>query len=199
MADSTTRYSFPYQEASDAPNGPALGQDLAEAVEVSLGTVDDRVTVLEAEDVARVLRAIKTADEGPVVSNVTPQNDDHLFVSVAANSRYIVQGWIRYVAESATPDLRINYTYPAGATFARNDFGTAFTAGTVAAEAVDMTTQTTADNGRGAGTAERGLIVLGYLSTGGTAGTFRVTWAQLTSSADDLFVKAGSWIRLEKV
>jgi hypothetical protein len=43
MADTTSRYSFPYQEAADAPDGPALGQDLAEAVEVSLGALEDRV------------------------------------------------------------------------------------------------------------------------------------------------------------
>jgi hypothetical protein len=43
MADTTSRYSFPYQEAADAPDGPALGQDLAEAVEMSLGELEDRV------------------------------------------------------------------------------------------------------------------------------------------------------------
>jgi hypothetical protein len=58
MADATTRYSFPYQEATDAPNGPALGQDLAESVEASLGSVDDRVT--DAELVTDALAAAWT-------------------------------------------------------------------------------------------------------------------------------------------
>lgn len=47
MADVTTRYSFPFHETTDAPDGPALGEDLAEAVETALGSVDDRVTVVE--------------------------------------------------------------------------------------------------------------------------------------------------------
>jgi hypothetical protein len=46
MADTTTRYALPYQESTDAPNGPALGQDLAEAVEAVLGPVDDALAAL---------------------------------------------------------------------------------------------------------------------------------------------------------
>lgn len=49
MADTTTRYSLPYQESTDAPNGPALGKELAEAVEAAVGDVDDRVTAVELE------------------------------------------------------------------------------------------------------------------------------------------------------
>lgn len=41
MADVTTRYSLPYQEATDAPDGPDLGQDLAEATDAALGTLED--------------------------------------------------------------------------------------------------------------------------------------------------------------
>lgn len=47
MADTTTRYSWPYPELTDAPDGPALGQDLAEAAEVTVGGIDDRVTTAE--------------------------------------------------------------------------------------------------------------------------------------------------------
>lgn len=47
MADTTSRYGFPYQETTDAPDGPALGQDLVEAVESALGTLED---ALEAAD-----------------------------------------------------------------------------------------------------------------------------------------------------
>lgn len=43
MPGDTTRYSWPYQSAGDAPNGPTLGQDLAEAVEATVGGIDDRV------------------------------------------------------------------------------------------------------------------------------------------------------------
>lgn len=47
MPADTTRYSFPYQTDTDAPDGPALGEDLAVAVETALGAVDDRVGAIE--------------------------------------------------------------------------------------------------------------------------------------------------------
>lgn len=43
MAGTTTRFGFPYQEAADPPDGASLGQDLAEAVETSLGAEADWV------------------------------------------------------------------------------------------------------------------------------------------------------------
>lgn len=52
MADTTTRYSWPYQEATDAPNGPALGKDLAEAIETTVGAIDDRETAKNAVSTA---------------------------------------------------------------------------------------------------------------------------------------------------
>jgi hypothetical protein len=41
MAASTTRYGFPYQQGTDAPDGPDLGKDLAEAVETVVGALED--------------------------------------------------------------------------------------------------------------------------------------------------------------
>ncbi|MEV6297859.1 hypothetical protein AB0M02_00465 [Actinoplanes sp. NPDC051861] len=150
------------------------------------------------DELTTILTAMKIADE-TLSSLGTVQDDDHLLVSVEANSYYIVEGWIRYVSASTSSDLRINYSYPASAAFARNDFGTATSAAATAAEAVDMTVVTTGDNGRGSGTTERGVSVKGFLQTSTTAGTFRVRWAQVTSSADSLTVKTGSWIKLTKI
>lgn len=42
----TTPYSFPYQELSDPPNGPTLGQDLAEAINDEIVRVDAGVAAL---------------------------------------------------------------------------------------------------------------------------------------------------------
>lgn len=48
MADTTTRYAFPFQEAGDPPDGASLGEDLAEAIETTVGGIDDRLD--DAED-----------------------------------------------------------------------------------------------------------------------------------------------------
>jgi hypothetical protein len=50
MPDTTTRYGLPFQEPGDAPDGPLLGEDLADAVEAAIGGVDDRLEA--AEDAA---------------------------------------------------------------------------------------------------------------------------------------------------
>lgn len=42
MADTTARYGFPFQEATDPPDGASLGQDLAEAVETTIADLEDR-------------------------------------------------------------------------------------------------------------------------------------------------------------
>jgi hypothetical protein len=63
MADTTTRYGFPFQEAADPPDGAGVGQDLAEAVEASLGDVEDDLTALTARvtDVEADITAIEAA------------------------------------------------------------------------------------------------------------------------------------------
>lgn len=76
MADTTTRYTLPFQETTDAPDGPALGEDLAEAIETALGDVEDahdaRLDAAEASitaaqaDIAALEAAIT-----PVITTVT--------------------------------------------------------------------------------------------------------------------------------
>lgn len=47
MADTTAIYGWPFQEVDDPPNGATLGQELAEAIEATVDSIDDRVSVLE--------------------------------------------------------------------------------------------------------------------------------------------------------
>lgn len=144
------------------------------------------------------LWARKSVDEVAPTSAASVQDDDQLFVTVAANTTYFMTGWFRYLAASATPDLRIAYSFPAGATFVRADYGPP-SATTTAADSADWTTASGAtENGRGANATERALLVYGELITAGTAGTFRVRFGQVTSSVDAVTMKAGSRIVLQK-
>ncbi|SNY29086.1 hypothetical protein [Paractinoplanes atraurantiacus] len=151
-----------------------------------------------ADDLNSMLRTVrKGADQALPASTIALQNDNELLLSVEANTTYYLEAWIRYTAASNTPDLRINYTYPAGATFARSDWG-APSASTVVQDTIDTSIATTGDNGRGAGTAERSLYVKGELIVSATAGTFRCQFAQVTSSVDVVTIKAGSRITLQR-
>jgi YD repeat-containing protein len=90
MATATTRYGFPYQESDDPPDGAALGQNLAEAVEADLGSVDDRVTVLNGRansvdtsittlnNSVTTLGSSVTALKGKTVSGITRDTQDRV-------------------------------------------------------------------------------------------------------------------------
>lgn len=143
----------------------------------------------------------KTATES-VTSSTALQNDDQLFFSVAANARYTLEGFIIY--DGATSgDLKLAFTYPAGATFEWSNYGnTGPAAGT---SLTDMNTVIQTNDARSVNATPTpsppglSLAPRGYLITSSTAGTLQLQWAQDTSSATATRVRAGSWLRLMKV
>ncbi|WP_433368351.1 hypothetical protein ACQPZX_41395 [Actinoplanes sp. CA-142083] len=159
----------------------------------------DIIFASDINDVIELLprSVVKAADEAAPTGSAAVQDDNELFMSVAASGNYLVEGWFRYTAASNTPDLRLNYSYPAGANFARSDWGAPDTS-TASADTINTVVLTTADNTRGAGTVERTIYMKGYLAVGVTAGTFRVRFGQVTSSADAVTMKAGSRLTLTK-
>lgn len=161
-----------------------------------------RASVLQAliEEI-RPLGAVKTANE-TVNGNATPQNDDELFVSVEASRLYKVTGLLEYTSGS-TPNFRMTWSLPSGATWLNNSrvYSRAAAAPT---QLVDTRTFTTGNlGGPGAGTTRATqaqiLELFGYIQTSSTAGTARVQWSQNTSNASDTIVYAGSWISLERL
>jgi hypothetical protein len=60
MANTTSRYGWPYQELTDAPNGAAVGQDLAQAVEATVGGIHDDLNGLNPAPVRTVYTASTT-------------------------------------------------------------------------------------------------------------------------------------------
>jgi hypothetical protein len=147
------------------------------------------------------LTAIKAVDES-VVSSTTNQSDDELALEVEADATYLFTGWIIFNSAVENADLRANFSLPTGATFKREGLGQpngATNALGVAGVIPDTGVLTTGTNdGRGAISAELGIIYSGFLITD-DAGTFRFIWSQVTSQATAVTVKAGSWIRLERI
>jgi hypothetical protein len=71
MSGDTNRYSWPYQTIGDAPDGPALGQDLAEAIEATVGEIDDALAVLQAYETLTAFVARHTALQAADSGNIT--------------------------------------------------------------------------------------------------------------------------------
>lgn len=141
--------------------------------------------------------ADKTSDE-TVTSSTTLQDDDELFLTVAANARYIVDAFVDYTgANDPAGGLKMGWSGPSGATMKWTNFGvnqSALTSYNVVVETIA--------GGRIVGTnggTEMSCQPRGRLVTSSTSGTFRFRWAQGVSNVTGTVVKAGSFVRLVRV
>lgn len=135
------------------------------------------------------------------VSSTAMSNITGLSFSLAANSRYLLDGFVSYYSIDGV-DLRLAFTGPAGMTVSwgctglvtaatlqagDTDFASFETYGDAAFQVVNTETDTA-------------LIVRpgGYFATGATTGTLQMRFAQNVSNAASLVIKRGSWLRLYK-
>lgn len=146
------------------------------------------------------LQVRKTADEGPVASNITPQDDDELVLPVAASTNYTLEMWVGYSCSSNTPDIRCDFTIPAGASLVRSVYGLA-AGSTATSGSVEYSRNPTAgtDDGRGAVNGSLTLYIVGLLRVSTTAGSLQFRWAQANSDAAGITVLADSWMRLTPI
>jgi hypothetical protein len=142
--------------------------------------------------------ALKTTNES-VTSSTTLQNDDQLVVPVAANTKYMIEGFIIYDGLSAA-GLKVAVTAPAGATTSFAAFGpqsggpgiNSYNANVVAAGgALGLECN-------GVGTLI-GAEPKGYVATAGTSGSLQFQFAQVVSNATAVRVFANSWLKVTKV
>ena len=140
----------------------------------------------------RALEAYKTADE-TVNGSAALQNDNELFVVVAANARYDFE--LRIVHNSGTtPDFKFGWTFPTGTTMFYNQLNVPLAG---SAFALFAQIQTDTPQGEGAA-ADRGIHAWGKVLVGTTAGTLQFQWAQSTSNGSDTIVRAGSYLTLRR-
>lgn len=148
------------------------------------------------------LTAWKTATES-VTSSTVLQNDDELFLTVEANATYVMFMFLLHDSDAtAAGDIKLGFSSPASSTFAWGVHGanTSSTSSS-AVTSVNMTLQTTSSTvslGGGDSTGTTAFIG-GTLVTSGTAGTFRLQWAQDTSNAVATNVRIGSYMTLKRV
>lgn len=139
----------------------------------------------------------KLADES-VTSNTTLQDDDELFLAVAANSIYKLNCWFPFsgVADPAG-GFKPQFTVPAAATL----HWTAYGANQGAPTSYDVVYQTSAGAARLYATNSGTIMSMaprGTLVTGANAGVLRLQWAQAISNATPTVLKAQAWIELVK-
>lgn len=135
----------------------------------------------------------------PVISSTTLVNATGMAFSVDASSTYVLEMLLLYDTPAAA-DFKYDITLPASATkrLALWASGVAATTAdaTIFHNAVDV--GPISAGGVAAGTF-MSLRTRGYITTAGTAGTLQLQFAQVTSTATNTKLKAGSWMHLVKV
>jgi hypothetical protein len=143
----------------------------------------------------------RTTDAGSIASNISVGDDSVLLLPVAANSTYLLSSQVIYTADPGG-DLRIGWSGPASATLDWN-IGSMDAISSSVSSTSYWGTNTIAGTDVAGGVNASSSPVLarpsGLLVTSSTAGTLKFRWAQGTSSAFGTQVRAGSWLRLDRV
>jgi hypothetical protein len=155
--------------------------------------------IVTVADFGTTLFALKTSDES-VASSTTLQNDDQLVLSVAANAKYRMIGYIVYDgAADPAGGLKLQFTGPSGATMPWTNFGANISGASQYNVVVEQLAAASprsvpTNNGVLMSCAPKGLLVVSS-----TAGSLQLKWAQNSSSATATVVKANSWLELVRV
>jgi len=153
------------------------------------------------------LARVKTADES-VTSSTTLQNDDHLVIPVTANSKYAVEAFIMALGP-ATADLKIDWAIPASSFININMLEwqranaegqrVVLTGGAAGRMTLEGESNGLALFGSTFSTQSSWTTFVGQLGVVGTAGNLQFRWAQNTSDAGAVTLKAGSWLKITRV
>jgi len=144
---------------------------------------------------------IKPADEA-LLATSTPQNDDHLFFPVLANSQYFVEFFLIYDTRNDA-DIVITFTGPVGCTmdWTHGGLGTGASSstGTVSRNYRNITNTGTI----GGPAAVLGTFCVipgeGRVVTGANAGTLNLKWSQVAAIGTATTVKANSVIIAQRL
>lgn len=133
-----------------------------------------------------------------VTSSTALQDDDHLQLTVEANTSFEVRMLLRYAAQLAD-DIKISFSGPAGATFDCAIMGLDTAATAFANDTNILLAISTAVGLGGLGGTNCGAYITGLLITSGTAGTFKLQWAQNNLSGSGVSVLSGSYMVANRV
>lgn len=180
---------------------PAVG-DLIVVTQSGNGNLLAHGRTAVDDDPVGGLRAARRTSDLARDTTATPAADPQLLFSVRANAVYLLDGWIKYSADTAA-DITLDWSIPAGALGEWTGTGASIdTAGSANGYEVQLTA-TDVDAARsfgGAGTgANLTVDIKGTLRVGGTAGTYQLLWSQRVSNAAATTLYTDSWLRLHRV
>lgn len=137
---------------------------------------------------------VKTSDQ--TVNNSTTLVDDlELVQALRANSTYIFDLWVLYTS-GTTPDFKLGFTLPAGATLAYSYHGFDTS---LSMTFFGTTTIPSSGTGFGGNATTAPVRMFGSLETSGTAGNFQVKFAQQTANASNTVLMTGSYLSLFRI
>lgn len=155
---------------------------------------------LSVSGIGREISVYKTADTARA-STTTRTPDPHLAVSLPANTTWVVDGYIKYMA-STVADLSLAWDWPgdvSNATWSMHAPDTTATGDPSSLRVIETnTTGARAYGGYGSTTGIGGFIN-GSFETGPTGGTFGLSWAQATSDPVATTLSRGSWLRFRRI
>lgn len=178
----------PY-ETRDSQNGITFSTS-----EVA-GTSQDPKLVIVHVGPDPIIKVRKAATES-VVNSASLQDDDHLVVFLQANKTYIITGVFFASSTSATPDIKVAFDIPAGATM---DIGVS-----AASDSFRHAQFLESDNMASSEipiTANTPLVISvdGTIKAGATEGYVILRWAQSSSNSNSVSVLEGSYLKVEEM
>jgi hypothetical protein len=141
---------------------------------------------------------VKSANQS-VTSSTVLVNDTHLLLPLAANATYLLDGFIAYDGAFGAGEFKTDWTLPAGAALFWGLNGPTVGGGALYDSNSRNSGTVAAAGTYGTGGTRTSISPRGYITTGGTAGTLRLQWAQNASNATATTVYAGSWVRLLRI
>lgn len=147
---------------------------------------------------AQQIIAIKTADES-VTSSTTVQDDNHLSMTLNANSNYWLDG-ILIIDGAVGGDFKLQFVVPSGTIRYLSDAGdSAITATLMEVDRNWKAGSLTTIMGTVASGTSTIVPVMGIIRTAASGGTFKLQWAQGTSSATATRVFTNSFLRVTRM
>ena len=145
-----------------------------------------------------VLKALKSPSTSTTTETTLYADEDLRLISLDANNKYIISGFLFASTTSNTPDLKIAFAIPAGAVL---DLGYTATQGTNLknAEFLEGTGVTDVTSGTIALPINTPVFIqiFGTLQMGSTVGDFVLKWAQATSDSAAVTIIEGSYLQAE--